>query len=65
MVAPSRPDLVPPAGPATGRLAAVQEMARLQRLLFEVEREFLRTAGIEPHAKDGRRAQHDARQIGH
>ena len=44
MVAPSRPDLVPPAGPATGRLAAVQEMARLQRLLFEVEREFLRTA---------------------
>jgi hypothetical protein len=30
--------------PATGRLAAVQEMARLQRLLFEVEREFVRTA---------------------
>jgi len=26
------------------RLAAVQEMARLQRLLFEVEREFVRTA---------------------
>jgi len=44
MVAPSRPDLVPPASPATGRLAAVQEMARLQRLLFEVEREFIRTA---------------------
>lgn len=44
MVAPSRPDLVPSAGPATGRLAAVQEMARLQRLLFEVEREFIRTA---------------------
>jgi uncharacterized ferritin-like protein (DUF455 family)/rubrerythrin len=43
MVAPSRPDLVPPASPATGRLAAVQEMARLQRLLFEVEREFIRT----------------------
>lgn len=30
--------------PATGRLAAVQDMARLQRLLFEVEREFVRTA---------------------
>jgi hypothetical protein len=31
--------------PAAGnRLAAVQEMARLQRLLFEVEREFVRTA---------------------
>ncbi|MEO7598553.1 MAG: ferritin-like domain-containing protein [Opitutus sp.] len=29
---------------ATGRMAAVQEMARLQRLLFEVEREFVRTA---------------------
>ena len=28
----------------TGRLAAVQEMARLQRLLFETEREFVRTA---------------------
>lgn len=28
----------------TGRMAAVQEMARLQRLLFEVEREFIRTA---------------------
>src|SRR6188472_3393876 len=27
-----------------GRMAAVQEMARLQRLLFEVEREFVRTA---------------------
>ena len=27
-----------------GRMAAVQEMARLQRLLFEVEREFIRTA---------------------
>jgi hypothetical protein len=34
-----------PTSPATGgRLAAVQEMARLQRLLFEVEREFIRTA---------------------
>ncbi|MDQ5980699.1 MAG: hypothetical protein QG602_3676 [Verrucomicrobiota bacterium] len=29
---------------ATGRMAAVQEMARLQRLLFEVEREFVRAA---------------------
>src|SRR5688572_12060956 len=29
---------------ATGRMAAVQELARLQRLLFEVEREFVRTA---------------------
>ncbi len=29
---------------AAGRLAAVQEMARLQRVLFEVEREFVRTA---------------------
>ncbi|MCC5835309.1 MAG: DUF455 family protein [Opitutales bacterium] len=28
----------------TGRMAAVQEMAALQRLLFEVEREFVRTA---------------------
>ena len=28
----------------TGRLAAVQDMARLQRLLFEIEREFIRTA---------------------
>eukprot|EP01035_Chromulina_nebulosa_P011325 gene11325-15151_t len=46
MVAP-----VSPSSPATpqptassGRLAAVQDMARLQRLLFEIEREFLRTA---------------------
>ena len=29
--------------PAAGRMAAVNEMARLLRLLFEVEREFLRT----------------------
>jgi hypothetical protein len=28
---------------ATGRMAAVQEMAAFQRMLFEVEREFLRT----------------------
>ena len=33
----------PPAAPAS-RLAAVQEMARWQRLLFETEREFVRTA---------------------
>ena len=34
-----------PARPAAaGRMAAVNEMARLLRLLFEVEREFLRTA---------------------
>src|SRR5687768_6681400 len=33
-----------PHSPATGRLAAVQDMARLQRLLFEAEREFVRTA---------------------
>jgi len=33
-----------PARPAaSGRMAAVNEMARLLRLLFEVEREFLRT----------------------
>ena len=33
-----------PAPTATGRMAAVQDMAKLQRLLFEVEREFIRTA---------------------
>ncbi len=32
------------AGGAGSRMAAVQEMARLQRILFEVEREFVRTA---------------------
>jgi uncharacterized ferritin-like protein (DUF455 family) len=44
MVAPSSP--TPTAGPASSasRLAVVQEMARWQRLLFEVEREFVRTA---------------------
>jgi hypothetical protein len=42
MVAPITP--APQVRSATGRMAAVQEMARLQRLLFEVEREFLRTA---------------------
>ncbi len=46
MVAPSSSSASPsPAAPAAGsRLAAVQEMARLQRLLFETEREFVRTA---------------------
>jgi hypothetical protein len=34
----------PASPPATGRMAAVQELARLQRLLFEIEREFIRTA---------------------
>jgi hypothetical protein len=43
MVAPTSPS-APRTAPATGRLAAVQEMARLQRLLFEVEREFVRTS---------------------
>lgn len=41
MVAPSSASAVPAASAA--RLAAVQDMARLQRLLFEAEREFLRT----------------------
>ncbi|MDP2137908.1 MAG: DUF455 family protein [Candidatus Didemnitutus sp.] len=43
MVAPHSPPAPATAG-SGGRLAAVQEMARLQRLLFETEREFLRTA---------------------
>ena len=43
MVATSKPS-TPPAPVAGGRMAAVQEMARLQRLLFEVERDFVRTA---------------------
>jgi len=42
MVAPTAMSAPPP--PAVNRLAAVQDMARLQRLLFEVEREFVRTA---------------------
>ncbi len=42
MVATSSP--APASKSSTGRLAAVQEMARLQRVLFEVEREFVRTA---------------------
>ena len=33
-----------PAATAAGRMAAVNEMARLLRLLFEIEREFIRTA---------------------
>ena len=47
MVAPTLSSATPnvaAATPASGRMAAVQDMARLQRLLFEVEREFLRTA---------------------
>jgi rubrerythrin len=42
MVAPTATP-TPPAS-ATGRMAAVQDMARLLRVLFEVEREFVRTA---------------------
>lgn len=42
MVAPASSST--PVRSTTGRMAAVQEMSRLQRLLFEVEREFLRTA---------------------
>jgi uncharacterized ferritin-like protein (DUF455 family) len=43
MVAPTASTAKP--APTTGnRLAAVHEMARLQRLLFEAEREFVRTA---------------------
>ncbi len=42
---PQTPDSKPKTPPAAGtRLAAVQDMARLQRLLFETEREFVRTA---------------------
>jgi hypothetical protein len=43
MVASSKPAPAS-ATSATGRMAAVQDMARLQRILFEVEREFVRTA---------------------
>src|SRR6187401_3559550 len=43
MVAPSSSTPVS-ATSATGRMAAVQDMAKLQRLLFEIEREFVRTA---------------------
>ena len=47
MVAPSKSAPAPAptsATSATGRMAAVQDMARLQRILFEAEREFVRTA---------------------
>src|SRR5688572_28696334 len=40
----SSPALTKSIAPAGGRMVAVQEMARLQRVLFEVEREFMRTA---------------------
>ena len=43
MVAPSSPSSSTPASSSAARLAAVQDMARLQRVLFETEREFLRT----------------------
>src|SRR6188768_51703 len=44
MVAPSKAPAHVTANSATGRMAAVQDMAKLQRILFEVEREFIRTA---------------------
>jgi len=44
MVASSTKTTAPSGASATGRMAAVQDMAKLQRLLFEVEREFVRTA---------------------
>ena len=44
MVAPSKSPSPITATSATGRMAAVQDMAKLQRLLFEIEREFVRTA---------------------
>ena len=44
MVAPTTHASPPSAPSASGRMAAVQDMARLQRLLFEIEREFVRTA---------------------
>ncbi|MEN9404809.1 MAG: hypothetical protein RL091_3512 [Verrucomicrobiota bacterium] len=40
----SSPTSTASATSATGRMAAVQDMARLQRILFEAEREFVRTA---------------------
>jgi hypothetical protein len=42
MVAPSA--VSPAHASSTGRMAAVQDIARLLRLLFEIEREFVRTA---------------------
>ena len=44
MVASSKTPSSSAATSATGRMAAVQDMAKLQRILFEVEREFVRTA---------------------
>lgn len=44
MVAPSSSQAPTSPASTTGRMAAVQDMARLQRILFEVEREFVRTA---------------------
>ena len=41
---PSTPTPLSVPTPPAGRLAAVQEMARWLRLLFETEREFVRTA---------------------
>jgi hypothetical protein len=38
------PSSLSTASVGSGRMAAVQDMARLQRVLFELEREFLRTA---------------------
>src|SRR4051812_14742230 len=43
MVAPFRSSPSPNPRRGTGRTAAVQEMAQLQRQLFEIEREFIRT----------------------
>src|SRR5215203_4703638 len=43
-VSPTSGTPPPASSGSSGRMAAVQDMARLQRLLFEVEREFLRTA---------------------
>lgn len=44
MVLPTSTRATSTTGSVTGRMAAVQDMAKLQRLLFEVEREFVRTA---------------------
>src|SRR6187402_1272104 len=44
MVASAPVPSSPSVASTSGRMAAVQEMARLQRVLFEVEREFVRTA---------------------
>lgn len=44
MVAPGSPTPSPVPSASAARLAAVHDMARLQRQLFEIEREFVRTA---------------------